>query len=166
MIRVARDDDRAAILDVHRSAFGDSGDDVARLVEALHADPALYEPSLSFVAVSGNVVAGHVMNTWIDAAGTPLLQLSPLGVVPEHQRKGLGSALVRASLDAVRARGEPCLVLEGDPRYYGRFGFVRADELGLLPPPEALHDSAFQVAVLDEARLPQGQVQYSSPFRH
>ena len=85
--------------------------------------------------------------------------------MPEHQRKGLGSALVRASLDAVRARGEPCLVLEGDPRYYGRFGFVRADELGLLPPPEALHDSAFQVAVLDEARLPQGQVQYSSPFR-
>ena len=53
------------------------------------------------------------------------------------------------------------------PKYYGRFGFVRADELGLLPPPEALYDWAFQVAVLDpEAMLPQGRVVYSEPFRH
>ena len=57
--------------------------------------------------------------------------------------------------------------MEGSPRYYGRFGFVRADELGLLPPPEALHDWAFQVAVLDEAaELPCGRVVYKPPFRH
>jgi hypothetical protein len=44
---------------------------------------------------------------------------------------------------------------------------VRADELGLLPPPEALHDWAFQVAILDpDADLPQGRVAYSPPFRH
>lgn len=166
MIRVARDGDLPAILDVHRRAFGDSGAEVVRLVEALRGDPALYEPSLSFVALSGNLVAGHVLNSWIDVAGTPVLQLSPLGVLPEHQRRGLGSALVRASLEAVRARGEPLLVVEGAPAYYGRFGFARADELGLLPPPEALYDWAFQVAVFDEARLPQGQVHYSAPFRH
>jgi putative acetyltransferase len=106
------------------------------------------------------------MNTWIDGAGTPVLQLSPLGVAPEHQRQGFGSALVRVSLEAARARGEPLLVVEGDPAYYGRFGFVRADELGLLPPPEALYDWAVQVAVFDDARLPRGQVQYSAPFRH
>jgi putative acetyltransferase len=74
---------------------------------------------------------------------------------------------VRASLDAVRAAGEPLLLVEGAPAYYGRFGFVRADELGLLPPPEALYDWAFQVAVLDpEATLPRGRVVYSEPFRH
>ena len=78
-----------------------------------------------------------------------------------------GSELVRASLDAVRAAGEPLLLVEGAPAHYGRFGFVRADELGLLPPPEALYDWAFQVAVLDtEALLPQGRVVYSEPFRH
>jgi putative acetyltransferase len=74
---------------------------------------------------------------------------------------------VRASLDAVRALGEPALLLEGSPKYYGRFGFVRADELGLLPPPEALFDSAVQVAILEpEKPLPQGRIVYSEPFRH
>lgn len=165
-VRIARDEDWPAIREVHRAAFGGEGDDVVRLIDELRADPALYVRDLSFVSVAGNVVAGHVMNTWNLVGDTPVLQLSPLGVLPEHQRQGHGSALARASVDAVRERGEPALIVEGSPKYYERFGFVRADELGLLPPPEALHDWAVQVAVLDEARLPRGQVHYSAPFRH
>ena len=164
-VRVSRDDDWPAIREVHRAAFGDEGDDIVRLVDTLRADPSLYVPDLSFVSLSGTVVAGHVMNTWNLVGETPVLQLSPLGVLPEHQGQGHGSALARASVDAVRARGEPALIVEGNPKYYGRFGFVRADELGLLPPPEALADWAVQVAVLDEARLPRGQIVYSPPFR-
>lgn len=172
MIRVAREDDWPAVVEVHRVAFGGgarTGDDVARLVQELHDRDDLYVPELSFVAEEDGVIVGHVMNTWNEIAGSDVrvLQLSPLGVLPEHQRQGHGSALVRASLDAVRARGEPVLVLEGNPKYYGRFGFVRADELGLLPPPEALVDWAFQAAILDpNAELPQGRVVYSEPFRH
>jgi putative acetyltransferase len=165
-IRVARDEDWPAIREVHRAAFGDEGDRVVRLIDELRADLVLYVPDLSFVSMSGNVVAGHVMNTWNLVGNVPVLQLSPLGVLPAHQGQGHGSALARAAVDAVRQRGEPALIVEGNPKYYGRFGFVRADELGLLPPPEALHEAAVQVAVFDEARLPRGQVQYSAPFRH
>ena len=168
MTRVAVVDDVPAILEVHRDAFGDKGDDVARLVTELR-ESEWYEPELSFVSEEEGRVVGHVMNTWnwIEGSGVRVLQFSPLGVLPAYQRRGHGSALVRASLDAVRARGEPLLLLEGDPKYYGRFGFVRADELGLLPPPETEARSAwaFQVAVLDEAaELPQGRVVYSPPF--
>jgi putative acetyltransferase len=164
-VRVARDDDWPAIREVHRAAFGNEGDDIVRLIEALRGDPALYVPELSLVSMAGNLVVGHVMNTWNDVEGMPLLQLAPLGVLPEHQGQGHGSALARASVDAVRTRGEPALLVEGNPKYYGRFGFARADELGLLPPPEALYDWAVQVAVFDEARLPRGQIAYSPPFR-
>jgi predicted N-acetyltransferase YhbS len=165
-VRVATDDDWPAIREVHRAAFGDEGDRVVRLIDELRADPALSVPDLSFVSMAGDVVAGHVMNTWNDVDGVPVLQLSPLGVLPEHQGQGHGSALARASVDAVRARGEAALIVEGNPKYYGRFGFVRADELGLKAPPEALHDWAVQVAVFDEAQLPQGQIHYSAPFGH
>jgi putative acetyltransferase len=167
VIRLAREDDWPSILEVHRTAFG--GDDVPRLVDELRERADLFVPELSFVAEEDGGVVGHVMNTWnwIDEPKVRILQLSPLGVLPEYQHRGHGSELVRASLAAVRAAGEPLLLVEGAPAYYGRFGFVRADELGLLPPPEALHDSAVQVAILDpEAKLPQGRVVYSEPFRH
>jgi putative acetyltransferase len=165
-VRLAADDDWPAILDVHRRAFAD--EDVPRIAAELRASQ-VYEPDLSFVAVDGGAVVGHVMNTWSGLEGSTvrLLQLSPLGVLPERQRRGFGAALVRASLEGALRHGQPLLLVEGNPAYYGRFGFVRADELGLLPPPEALHDWAFQVAVLDEAaELPQGRVVYPPPFRH
>jgi putative acetyltransferase len=163
-IRVATDADWAAVLDVHRRAFRQ--EDEARLADELRAGDA-FVPELSFVAILDGAVAGHVMNTWVGLEGSErrLLQLSPIGVLPELQGRGIGSALVRASLDGARARGEPVLLLEGNPAYYGRFGFVRADELGLLPPPEALYDWAFQAAVLDEAaELPRGRIVYPPPF--
>ncbi|HEY2372433.1 MAG TPA: N-acetyltransferase [Gaiellaceae bacterium] len=166
MIRVVEEDDWPAVLEVHRLAFGE--EDVPRLVTELR-EARLEVPSLSFVAVADGRVVGNVMNSWVGVEGSDarLLQLSPLGVHPDSQRQGHGAALVRASLERVRAVGEPLLLVEGNPRYYGRFGFVRADELGLLPPAEALYDWAFQVAVLDErAELPQGRVVYSEPFRH
>ena len=165
-VRVATDDDWPAILGVHAAAFGD--EDVARLARELH-ESDVYVPELSFVAVADGSVVGHVMNTWsgVEGSSVRLLQLSPLGVLPARQGEGFGSALVRTSIDGARLAGEPALLVEGNPKYYGRFGFVRADELGLLPPPEALYDWAFQVLVLDEGvELPRGRVIYSAPFRH
>ena len=167
MIRLARADDWPSILEVHRAAFGE--DRVPRLAAELYGRADLYVPELSFVAEEDRVIVGHVMNTWswIEETEERVLQLSPLGVLPAYQRRGHGSELVRASLEAVRAVGEPLLLVQGDPAYYGRFGFVRASGLGLLRPPEALNDFGFQAVVLEpNATLPQGQVVYSEPFRH
>ena len=166
MIRLATEADWATVPEIHRAAFGDHGDDVGWLVGELRASE-WYEPELSFVAEDEGRIVGHVMNTWcwLEGGSPRVLQLSPLGVLPAFQRRGHGSALVQASLDAVRTRGEPLLLVEGDPRYYSRFGFVRADELGLIAPPETRHTWAFQVNVLDsDAELPQGRVAYSPPF--
>jgi putative acetyltransferase len=165
IVRRARAADWRAVLEVHRHAFG--RDDEARVADEVRASDA-FIPELSLVAMSGDQVAGHVLTSWVGLEGSErrLLLLGPIGVLPELQGRGIGSALVRASLDAARSLGEPLLLLEGNPKYYGRFGFVRADELGLLPPPEALYDWAFQVAVLDRgSELPQGRVVYPPPFR-
>ena len=155
------------LCEVHRRAFVHDAsvpDLVRELFAGGHAVLSLTEE------VDGRVV-GHVMFSWstIGDSDARLLQLSPLGVLPEFQGRGHGSALVRRTLDAARAMGEPAILLEGNPKYYGRFGFVRADELGLLPPPETVAErgaEGFQVAIFDRERLPQGQVVYAPPFAH
>jgi putative acetyltransferase len=64
----------------------------------------------------------------------PILVLSPLGVVPAVQNRGIGEALSRASLAIADRRAEPVMVVQGHPAYYPRFGFVRGRTIGILPP--------------------------------
>ena len=104
---------------------GDHGDEVADLwddvVAAGHARASL-------VAVEDGEVVGHVgvSHSWVDARRelVDILVLSPLSVVPERQRSGIGTALVAAAVEAARALGAPALFLEGSPAYYGARGFL------------------------------------------
>jgi putative acetyltransferase len=64
-------------------------------------------------------------------------------VDPGVQRRGIGSALVLDAITRAEARGEPLVVLEGSPAFYGRLGFEYSVPHGIhmtLPswaPPEA-----------------------------
>jgi putative acetyltransferase len=143
-IRAERSGDENAIGAVVVAAFNsvEHGD----LVAAIRASPH-FVPELSLVAEMDDVIVGHVMisDVTLDSAGTQrrIASLSPLAVAPEHQRGGIGSALVRAVTARADELGEPLVVLEGDPGYYSRFGFEPSAPLGIhitLPswaPPEA-----------------------------
>ena len=76
------------------------------------------------------------LNLLADPAGArlPILVLSPLGVAPAHQDRGIGAALTRAALAIADRRSEPLMVVQGHPDYYPRFGFVRGRTIGVLPP--------------------------------
>jgi putative acetyltransferase len=148
-VRVELSGDHAAVAAVHKRAFGEHGDVVARLVEALRWDDP---DALSLVAEADGEVVGHVMfsGSRLDAPRrlVPVQVLSPLGVLPERQRQGIGSALIRTGLDLLDARGVPLVFLEGDPRYYVRAGFVPGGERGFRKPSLRIPDPAFQVAAL------------------
>ncbi len=57
--------------------------------------------------------------------------LGPVGVLPEHQRRGIGQALVRHGIEAIRRLGAEGCALAGDPEYYTRFGFAQNPALVL-----------------------------------
>lgn len=117
--------DRDAVHELHRLAFGSHGEVVAALVRALRDDDP---EALSLVAEEDDEVVGHVLFTrsLLDAPRrlVPVQVLSPLAVAPDRQRRGIGGALITHGLRLLDERGVPAVFLEGDPRFYSRFGFA------------------------------------------
>jgi putative acetyltransferase len=150
VIRPEAADDHPAIREVHTLAFGDSRR-VPGLVEALRVAVAPLPP-MSFVATVDDRVVGHVLLSGcrLDAPRrlVAVLSLSPLGVLPSHQRQGIGTRLIEHALAAADSRGVPLVFLEGSPRHYGRRGFERASAAGFRSPSLRIPDAAFQVARL------------------
>jgi putative acetyltransferase len=168
IIRTEQARDAEQIRRLQLAAFGEHGRTVNALVDDLR--PTIDElGGSSIVAELGDEVVGHVMITasLLDTASRllPAPVLSPLAVLPERQRTGIGGALVRRALDTVAAASAPFVLLEGDPRYYSRFGFRQASELGFRKPSLRIPDAAFQVALLP-AYEPwmTGTVVYAWPF--
>jgi putative acetyltransferase len=162
LIRRELPQDIDAITAVHRGAFDTAVE--ATLVTALRADEG-WLPALSLVADADGEVVGHVVCTRGHVAGAPALGLGPLGVLPSHQRAGVGAALTHAVLGAADALDEPVVVLLGHKEYYPRFGFVPAADLGITPPVVEWGEH-FQARPLT-AYTPslRGEFAYAAPFR-
>jgi putative acetyltransferase len=146
LIRAETAADREAIAAVTRAAFGKEQE--VRMIEAVRASDG-FVPELSLVAEDGGRVVGHVLLGYVELADRRVLELGPIGVVPERQRQGIGSALVREALRLADERGEPLVLVLGHPTYYPRFGFRRASELGIEPPNPAIPDAAWMAIPLD-----------------
>lgn len=145
-IRQERPSDVDAIRELHRLAFAKPASDdsqatdgsvEANLVDELRADGDLIG-SLSLVAERDGVVVGHVAVSRgnLDDAPADLVAIGPVGVLPDAQDTGVGSALMHATIAAADALGERGIVLLGHPTYYPRFGFGPAVEHGIHPPHE------------------------------
>lgn len=85
---------------------------------------------LSLVAeVDGNIV-GHIICSEAEIRSAslcvPVLDFGPLSVLPEYQRRGVGSALIKEMILRAKALGYGAIVFFGRPEYYPRFGFREA----------------------------------------
>ncbi|MFF7365787.1 GNAT family N-acetyltransferase [Streptomyces sp. NPDC008125] len=122
-------------------------------------------PELSLVAIGErDEVVGHVVCTRGHVGAVRVLGLGPLSVHPDHQRHGVGRALVHAVLGAADALGEPLVALLGSPGYYGRFGFRTSTDHGITAPDRSWGEY-FQVRTLT-AHTPalRGVFTYAEPF--
>jgi putative acetyltransferase len=155
--------DAPAIRRVLEAAFPTP--DEARLVELLRAAGHLL---ISLVAEEDEVIVGHIAFSPVgidDAAGEEAgVGLAPLAVLPDHQRRGIGSRLVRDGLAACERAGYGFVVVLGEPAFYRRFGFDRADRRGLGN--EYGADEHFMALELRGGAIPEGggMVRYGPEF--
>ena len=149
-IRRQHPDELAAVMQTDDLAFGPD-ERIGELVAALQADDSFTGDSFIAVTTAGpakDAVIGPVMLTrsWLDTEDRLLTLpiLSPLAVHPDHQGRGVGEALIAYAIGSAREAGEIGVVLEGDPRYYRRFGVEPAEPWGLLRPSPRIPSAAFQ----------------------
>ncbi len=137
-IRPEHPGDENVIRALVEAAFAPSTEE-GRIVDDLRHDDA-WIPTLSLVAVDGSgaivgqclTTAGHLDGD--DGTIRRILTLGPIAVAPDHQRRGIGSALIEATIAEATALGWPVIVLVGHSTYYPRFGFDSARSIGLVPP--------------------------------
>jgi putative acetyltransferase len=156
-VREVSDGDAASIRGVVKAAFGQPGE--AHLVEALRAAG---EVAVELAALVEGELAGHVLFSRLGV--TPdsrrIAALAPVSVAPSCQRRGIGSALIRAGIEACRAEGFDAIAVLGEPEYYGRFGFVLETARAL---PSVYSGAYYQALELRTGALAGGSWRVSYP---
>ncbi len=164
-VRPESSTDVAAIRSLNDAAF--DGPVEGRIVDEIRGtDRWIDGGSLVAVDDAGSIV-GHLLLSEGDLIGSDgrvvrrIWMVGPVAVDPSVQRRGIGSALMRAAIALATERGEPVLCLLGHADYYPRFGFEPARTLGIEAPRPwadanwlALRLPAWQPSIRGTARFP------------
>jgi putative acetyltransferase len=151
-IRKERPGDESQVHQVNALAFEREAE--AEVVDLLRKN---CPEGTSLVAEEDGRIVGHILFTpaIIEGEGQQVLGagLAPMAVLPEYQGKGIGSALVRAGLEAMKQAGQPFVVVLGHPWFYPKLGFEKASKYGIRCEYKGAPDEAFMVVVFDAEKV-------------
>ncbi len=90
-----------------------------------------YMSNLDLVALSENKIIGHIIITKANVVDihnneSQVLCVGPISVIPEFQKKGIGTKLLNETIAIAKELGYSAMILFVHPDYYHRFGFVNA----------------------------------------
>ena len=128
-IRQSTPEDTAAILTLYPAAFPE--EDLLSLVTDLLNAP---KQTTSLVAEMDGKIIAHAALTQcsIDSTNTAVALLGPIAVLPDLQKQGIGTSLIREGIEIMKTKGFAKVLVLGDPKYYSRFGF--AEEKSIATP--------------------------------
>lgn len=153
LIRPETEGDYDQISEVNDMAFGTTAESF--LILKLR-NKIGFVPGLSLVTVDRDRVVGHILFNpvrIISRQGEPLISLSlaPMSVLPEYQRKGIGSALVREGLRRSKELAYGSVIVLGHAGYYPRFGFLPASLWQIICPFPAPDESFMALELISGA---------------
>jgi putative acetyltransferase len=116
-IRPETKDDIRKIWRINASAFDTDAE--ANLVDNLRKSGI---PLISLVAEANKKLIGHILFSPVTLSGTKadvkIAGLAPMSVLPDHQKQGIGTALVQKGLKRCTSNGYKAVVVLGHPDYY------------------------------------------------
>ena len=108
---------------------------------------------LSIVATINEEIVGHIICSKAEVRCEdkvlPVLNIGPISVLPEHQRKGVGKALIYEMIDRARQLGHGAILFWGRPEYYPQFGFVAASGYGITDADDHASPAFFAMELID-----------------
>ncbi len=123
-----------------------------------------YIPQLALVAEENGKIVGHIIFSKATVGENEVLALAPLSVLPEYQRKGIGTALIKEGHKIAKKLGYRCSVVLGSETYYPRVGYVPADILGILPPFDVSRENFMAYKIDEFLSMINGTIKYAKEF--
>jgi len=125
-------------------------------------------PQLSIVAEIKGRIVGHILFSKILIIGSnnyESIALAPISVLPDYQKRGIGSKLILEGLLRTKLLGFESVIVLGHKDYYPRFGFEKASRWSIYCPFE-VPDENFMAIELKKDSLAgkSGIVKYSEEF--
>ena len=126
-IRMAISLDQDNIHSVHWSAFAEGEREIISKLAVNLLSEETTPQTISLVAETEGAVVGHVAFSPVTIGTDENYQgyiLALLGVKPDYQKQRIGSQLIKSGMQRLSTMGVDILFVYGDPKYYGRFGFL------------------------------------------
>jgi predicted N-acetyltransferase YhbS len=90
---------------------------------------------LDFVAIYEDEIIGNIVYVESKIKDTDkeyvVLTFGPISVLPKYQNKGIGSKLIKHTLNLSKDMDYKAVIIYGDPEYYKRFGFKESKEYNI-----------------------------------
>ncbi|WP_040328114.1 GNAT family N-acetyltransferase [Clostridium ihumii] len=123
-----------------------------------------FVPELSLVAEIDGKIAGHIMFTEGKVGNDKVLVLAPLAIAPEYQKKGVGSALIIEGHKIAKQLGYKYSNVLGSESYYSRFGYIKAEQLGIQTPYGIPPENFMAIKLQENAQPINGAMKYPKEF--
>jgi predicted N-acetyltransferase YhbS len=165
IVRDALDEDYDQIRALIASSFLDvsgSGEKMADLVAALKKKRC-FDTELSIVTATADRIIGYALFSNIglrDLPGVCGVALAPVCVDEKYRRRSVATQMINHGLEVCRKLGKAFVFVQGDGKFYGRFGFREANDLGLHSPFATPHE---QILALDMDGIPKNELTLEFP---
>ncbi|WP_239406495.1 GNAT family N-acetyltransferase [Erysipelatoclostridium sp. An15] len=121
-------------------------------------------PELSLVATSNGKIVGYIMFTKVKIGDSIQLALAPLAVLPEYQRKGIGSTLIKEGHKIANDLGYDYSIVLGSEKYYPKMGYLPAINYRIMPSFEVPNENFMACKLNEKAANISGIVEYAKEF--